>query len=249
MAALTKTSGGMFGSSDTYNPSQMGFAGPGSGGASYSMVGQNQGMNMLNSSPGYQSKAYNPYQFSAPSYGSLGSYGTTSPDMMKNIQSTAFKAGSKPILDQSRERMRQMSQGFEGGRFGGAAQRTAAMREGQYAGEGLQDLSRTLSSNTMQSMLGEQQTARGMEYQDRGQVRDFNANTALQNQHDQSSANFQAADFGDQQSRAMSDDIMRRAQAMFGFGQQNTAQQAQLTQLERQAWENALSRLGTMSGI
>lgn len=256
-----------------YNPSKMGTAGPGSGGAGYDLSGMGEGQNKMRQAgkgfnPGSYSGQYSPFQFSTPGYNTVGPQGMTSglnavsPGMYNNMYQSAYKSGAQPIMAQSQERMRQMAQGFEGtqGRMSGAANRALTMRNAQATGSDLSGLSNTLSAQQQGQQFGEQQNINQQNYQERlnqqnqtfqenQNQRNFIANAAMQNQQNQSSANFGAAGFNASESNQMAQNQMMQAQQLFGMGSQVPQMQAYLTGTERQAWQNTLNQLGALGGI
>lgn len=221
---------GMFGSmggATQWTPTPSAF-----GPQAYDVSGISRGAQMLQNAPQYKPTSYKPYQFSA------GRYGTTDPKMMKDIYEQALGVAERPIRASGTERMRQMGQGFEGGRFTGAAQREAAMKTGQETGSQVQDVAAGIGSQLSQARLGELQTARQAQYgaeQDR--------------QRQQAAEQFQTAGFGDAQSRYMAEQGLAQAQAMMGYGFQLPQMQQQLSQQQQAAFQNILNQMSTLGGL
>lgn len=235
---------GMFGTSATYTP-KTSAQGP----SSYDTSGIQAGANMLRNSPTYNPKAFNPYQFQMPNAKSMNPYGTTSAQDMGNIYNQAMSVATKPVMAQGQEAMRQLSQGFEGGRLGGAANAELGMKQAQATGSQLQDTSKEIGSQLAQSRLGEMQTARQNDYQEQQNLRNMQFQAAQDQQKNQAAENYQAAGFGDEQSKYMAQDALTRAQTMMGYGFQYPQMQAQLNNQQEQQYQNFMNLFTSMGGI
>lgn len=228
-AGSTAPRTGMFqsGGPQTFTPTPPMF-----GPQAFDVSGISRGMEEFEKAPRYKPQGFQPFQYSVPQYGQ------TSPQEMQNIYEQGFGVAARPVMAQSKERMRQMSQGFEGGRFTGAAQREAAMREGQEAGAGIQDIAAGLGSQLSHARLGEMQEARRAQF-----------GAELDRQRQQAEEQYRAAGFTDEQARYLAQEGLQRAQSMMGWGFQLPQLQNQLSQSQLQGFSNILGQLGSLGGI
>lgn len=140
-----------------------------------------------NASRGISVPQFNPMQYTAPNVSAVGSrniiggpsvtgrmqsagpYGTSTPGEVSSAYMTGFGAAASPIMSQGKERMRGLvGQGF--GRTSGGAAKQLALRSAQQTGSDLQDLGSNIGGQISQRMLGQQETARGQDYNERQNI-------------------------------------------------------------------------------
>lgn len=155
---------------------------PMQGPQAFDFSGIQSGIQGLQNQPGYSPTQSNSYSFTNPDMNpvasrrivggpnvtgrmrSPGAYGQSSRDSILGAYESGFGSAAAPIRAQGKERMRAMSQGFEGGRMSSGVQRGLAMENAQKTGEDLRDVSRSMGSGIMNTMLQEGQTARSRDY-------------------------------------------------------------------------------------
>lgn len=200
-------SGGMFQDPTNFMPN---VRGP----QPYDISGIYKGMDVLNRSPGYQKNSYSPYQFKMPE------------ESFKNAYTQAMNVATRPVMAQGKERMRQLGQGFEGGRLGGAAGAELALKSAMQTGSDLQDTSKGIGSSMAAARLNLENTM----------------------QRDQADENFRSAGFSDSQSRYMSEDAINRARMFADIGATLPRVQGELTDLESRRYGDILGKLGGLYG-
>lgn len=226
---------GMFGNNQgfapTINPMQF-------GNATYDFSGLKKGAGMLGQNQINIGK-YNPYQFSKSQFGDIGSYGTTNPNTVQDVYNQALKTGVRPVMAQSKERMRQLDQGFGGGSVTSGAQKQLALRNAQQTGADVQNIASGIGSQIANTRLGEEQTARANDYATRNKI--FDANR--QQQQDQASENYRSAGFNADASNKMAQDTVQRASMMLQYGAQLPQLQMALNQAGMGPWNDSLKYL------
>jgi hypothetical protein len=205
-------SSGMFGSYAGFKPSTnpIDFAQ-----SSYDMSGIQQGSQMLGENR-INIAQHNPYQYSQPMFDNIGGYGRSSPGEIQGVYDQAMRTGLKPVMSQSKERMRQMGQGFGGGGVSSGARGQLALRNSQQTGADVQNLSGQISSQLADRSLGQAEKERDADYQTRNTI--FNA--TRDQQKNQASENFQSAGFNADAATRMASDATTRAQSMLQYGMQ-----------------------------
>lgn len=216
--------------SDTYrgaaNLDESGVTAP-----TYDISALKQGKDYLNKT-NYNPSGYNPYQFSTPSFGSIGNYGKTSPEELKKMYEASLSTATRPLLSQSAERMRSLSQGFEGGRMQGSAARELAMKNAMKTGSDIADIGSSIGSTMAERQLTQDETARQKEWEDKNTIRNtvFQAEQAKQTA--QAAENFKAAGFSDTQAQTLAVMNMEKAKTMFDLGLKIPQLQSGLWQAE-----------------
>lgn len=209
----------------------------------YDLSGSYAGLNMLKNAPGYQKTNFSPYQFGQVS--NVGKPKATDEGMYQNVFNQALNTASKPILAQGQESMRQLGQGFEGGRLGGAANAELALKNSQNTGANIQNTATGIGSTIAQQRLGEQQNINQQEFLENQRQRDL----TMQQQQNQANENFRGAGFSDSQSQFMSNDLLSRAIALMSGGNSIASLQGQLTGMDRSSYNNLIGGLQGMFGI
>ena len=155
---------------------------PMQGPQSFDFSGIQSGIQGLQGASPYNPSQSNSFSFTNPSMSTVGSrrivggpdvtgrmrspgpYGTSSRGDILSAYESGFGSAAAPVRAQGKERMRQMSQGFEGGRMSSGVQRGLAMENAQKTGEDLRDISRSMGTGIMNTVLQEGQTARAKDY-------------------------------------------------------------------------------------
>ncbi len=165
---------------------------PFQGPQAYDFSGINAGVQALQNAPQYNPARSRSFQFNAPEAASVGGrdiiggpsvtgqrqnvgpFGTSSPGEVATAYQTGFGAAAAPIRSQSMDRMRQLGQGFEGGRMSGNAGRALVLRNAQKTGEDLRDVANSMGGNISMRMLQQGETARDRDYGERQDIaRDY----------------------------------------------------------------------------
>jgi len=236
--------GGMFGSGPTLN--RQTWYSPTTnlgewGSRKYDLSGITQAADMMKNQAPLSIPKYNPYQFSTPSYQDIGEYGLTSDEDYNNMFRSGLQAAGGALRKQGSEIMRGFGQGFGGGRLTGGAAKELLMKNLMGQGSGLQDIASGLSRDIMGSKIGERQTARASEWQQKADIARQLFSAEQQRQLNQSSADYNAAGFNADQARYMSTDQMDRARNLMSYG-------FQLPQLQQALNINALSPFTSLMG-
>lgn len=180
----------------------------------YDISGLYRGMQELEDSPRYQPKAHSAFQFQLPE------------KSFQNAYSQAFNTATRPVMAQGKERFRQLGQGFEGGRLGGAAQAELALKNAMQTGSDLQDIGKGIGSSMAAARL----------------------NLENQMQRDQADENFRSAGFSDSQARYMGEDALNRARMFADIGATLPRIQGELTGIESGRYSGILNQLGSLFG-
>lgn len=149
----------------------------------YDISGIQAGVNAVQNASPYNPAASRSFTFSNPNVGSVqsrnivggpsvtgrmqspGPYGVASRGDVLNAYQSGFGAAAAPIRSQGRERMRQLAQGFEGGRMTGNANRAFALQNAQKTGEDLRDVARNMGYGIQQEMFNQGNMARARDYE------------------------------------------------------------------------------------
>ena len=209
-------------------------------GPKYDISNINAGLGMMKGN-NYKTKQYNPYQFSTPGLNTLGSYGKTSDADMSNVYGKSLSMATRPLRAQGEERMRGMSQGFEGGRFGGAANREMAMKSSMQTGSDISDVAGGIGTAMSERMLGQDETAREKEWSDKGSVRDSLFAAEQNKQISQASENLKAAGFNDEQARYLAEFITSKAGMFINTGKD-------LAGMQRTGYQDQQTRYNDLMG-
>ena len=166
--------------------------------------------------------AYNPTDYKPTTFQTFGgmknpgSYGTSSDADIGNVFAKSMNTAIRPLAAQSQERMRQVNQGFGGGRMSGAAGKELALKNSQAYGSDISNVASGIGSSMSGKMLGQQETARAADYETKKAIEQQKFDEQKEVQKQQAAENFLAAGFSDAQAKYMADFAMSKANSMWG---------------------------------
>lgn len=235
------------GIADSNNFSNYGMGGGGSSMASYygdpamfgspiyDISGINKGAQALSKGFQYNPQSFTGFNYSTPGFSQVaprslvGGQRPTDKKTLADTYDLAMGSELSPIMAQAGERMRGVTQGFEGGRLTGPAMQEMILKNAQKTGSDVQDVSRGIGSQLagrhLSQLETEEQGANEEKKQtqteqlgERTKQRDTLFQAEIDRQSKQAQMDYLKAGFSDEQAKALANGVMSNATLLANQG-------------------------------